>query len=110
MSDRDATLRALNDVHSFPGPFTLNIIGENSADFVERVVQAAIVVLGHNVYPDVSTRESAHGKHQSVTLVVEVANAEGEVERYETLLREAATRRKASGEPGADAPPASPAE
>lgn len=40
----------------------------------------------------------------------EVANAEGEVERYETLLREAATRRKASGEPGADAPPASPAE
>jgi len=40
----------------------------------------------------------------------EVANAEGEVERYETLLREAATRRKASAEPAADAPPASPAE
>ena len=40
----------------------------------------------------------------------EVANAEGEVERYETLLREAANRRKASGEPSTDAPPASPAE
>jgi hypothetical protein len=40
-------------------------------------------------------------------LSAEVANAEGEVERYETLLREAANRRKA--EPG-DSPPASPAE
>ena len=40
----------------------------------------------------------------------EVANAEGEVERYETLLREAGNRRKTSGEPGTDAPPASSAE
>ena len=40
----------------------------------------------------------------------EVANAEGEVERYETLLREAASRRKASGEPATDTPPASPSE
>jgi hypothetical protein len=40
----------------------------------------------------------------------EVANAEGEVERYETLLREAGNRRKTTGETGTDAPPASPAE
>jgi len=39
----------------------------------------------------------------------EVANAEGEVERYETLLKEAANRRKATGEPESP-PPASPAE
>ena len=36
----------------------------------------------------------------------EMSNAEAEVERYETLLREAANRRKTAG----DAPPASPAE
>ncbi len=36
----------------------------------------------------------------------EVANAEGEVERYETLLREASTRRKSTGD-DATAPPAS---
>ena len=42
----------------------------------------------------------------------EVANAEGEVERYETLLREASNRRKAAGEPEPPPapPPASPAE
>jgi hypothetical protein len=39
----------------------------------------------------------------------DVANAEGEVERYETLLREAASRRKTGGA-SADAPPASPPE
>jgi hypothetical protein len=38
----------------------------------------------------------------------EVANAEAEVERFETLLKEAASRRK--GPPTADAPPASPPE
>jgi hypothetical protein len=40
----------------------------------------------------------------------EVANAEGEVERYETLLREAGNRRKTTGETASDAPPAPPAE
>src|SRR5262245_60315566 len=39
----------------------------------------------------------------------EVANAEAEVERFETLLREAAGRRKGPGTADAN-PPASPAE
>ena len=45
-------------------------------------------------------------------LSAEVANAEAEVERFETLLREAASRRKgAEGGPTAgEAPPASPPE
>ena len=38
----------------------------------------------------------------------DMSNAEGEVERYETLLREAGTRRKGPGP--ADTPPASPPE
>jgi hypothetical protein len=37
----------------------------------------------------------------------EVANAEAEVERLETLLREAAARRKATGEADPPAPPTS---
>ncbi len=41
----------------------------------------------------------------------EVSNAEAEVERYETLIREASERRKTSGAPPAsDTPPASPPE
>jgi putative lipoic acid-binding regulatory protein len=85
MSDRDATLRALNDLHSFPGPFTFKVIGENSADFVARVVQAAVMVLGPTAYPDVKTRESAHGRHQSVTFDVRVESAESVLEVYAAL-------------------------
>jgi hypothetical protein len=43
-------------------------------------------------------------------LSADVANAENEVERFETLLREAANRRKPGEKPAADAPPASPPE
>jgi hypothetical protein len=43
-------------------------------------------------------------------LAAEVANAEAEVERHETLLREAAARRKAAGpdSPGSQPPPPPP--
>jgi uncharacterized protein len=86
MSDaREASLRALNDVHQFPGPFTFKVIGENTAEFVARVVQAAVVVLGPNVYPNVRIRESAKGNHQAVTLVVDVASAEGVLDVYKAL-------------------------
>ena len=49
-------------------------------------------------------------------VAADMSNAEGEVERYETLLREAAGRRKSPPEgeapnaPPADAPPATPPE
>jgi hypothetical protein len=44
-------------------------------------------------------------------VAAEVANAEAEVERYETILREAAARRKAPGDStSTDTPPASPPE
>ena len=49
--------------------------------------------------PEMTSEPTASG--------AEVANAEAEVERYETLLKEAAGRRKG---PAADAPPASPPE
>src|SRR5213595_3620062 len=55
--------------------------------------------LGGDIPSDEYTRLSA-----------DVANAEGEVERYETILREAAAKRKAGGAPASDAPPASPPE
>ena len=38
-------------------------------------------------------------------LSAEIANAEGEIERIETLIKEAGTRRKESGEPPQPEPP-----
>ncbi len=87
MSDREASLQALNDCHDFPGPFTFRVIGANTPEFVAQVVQAAVVVLGPRAYPKVSTRESAKGKHQAVTMVVEVGKAEHVLDVYAALKR-----------------------
>ena len=80
-----------------------------------QAMDRAAQKLGHAVYRarklggDIPSDEYAR-------LSSEVANAEAEVERFETLLREAADRRKASGADSSassdpsDAPPASPPE
>ena len=85
MSDRETSLQALNDVHQFPGEFMFKVIGENSPDFIARVVQAAVTVLGPRVTPSVTTRESAHGRHQAITMVVQVPSAEGVLDVYAAL-------------------------
>jgi len=72
-----------------------------------QAMDRAAQKLGYAVYRarkaggDIPTDEYAR-------IAADVANAEAEVERYETLLREAAARRNAPG--AGDAPPASPPE
>ncbi|HET6347162.1 MAG TPA: DUF493 domain-containing protein, partial [Myxococcota bacterium] len=82
---RQTSLAVLRQVHEFPGPYVFKVIGENTPDFVARVVQAAVVILGPRSLPDVSIRHSSGGKHQSVTLTVRVKSAEGVLEIYELL-------------------------
>ena len=73
-----------------------------------QAMDKAAQKLGYAVYRarklggDVPTDEYAR-------LSAEVANAEAEIDRIETLIREAGTRRKSEGE-AQDAPPASPPE
>jgi uncharacterized protein len=85
MTDRAAALEALNRIHTFPGGFMFKIIGENSPEFLARVVQAAVTVVGPRATPSVTTRESAHGRHQAVTMVVEVASADLVLDIYAAL-------------------------
>ncbi len=81
MTKRSVLLDRLNEVHAFPGPYIFKVIGANSDEFITRVVQVVINVLG-DVEPDISTRESSGGKHVSVTVSVEVPSAEGVLDVY----------------------------
>jgi putative lipoic acid-binding regulatory protein len=85
MSDREETLEALNQIHEFPGRFMFKVIGENSPELIARVVQAAVTVLGPRVTPAITTRESAHGRHQAITMTVRVPSAEGVLDVYAAL-------------------------
>lgn len=85
MSDRESTLQALRDVHQFPGPFRFKVIGENTPEFVARVMQTVVLVVGHHSQPQVTFRESAHGRHQSISLTATLASAEQVLDVYAAL-------------------------
>ena len=85
MSDRESSLQVLRQVHEFPGPYVFKVIGENTPEFVARVVQAAVVILGPKTLPAVTIRQSSGGRHQSVTMTVRVKSAEGVLDIYEAL-------------------------
>jgi putative lipoic acid-binding regulatory protein len=82
MSEREETLRVLNEGHTFPGPYMFKVIGENSPEFAAHVIQAATVICGLQAAPEVSVRESAGGKHQAVTISIAVESAEQVLEIY----------------------------
>lgn len=81
----ETSLDRLRATHTFPGTFRFKVIGENSPAFVARVAQASVTVLGADARPSVTTRESAHGNHQSVSMTVTVRRAEEVLEIYEVL-------------------------
>jgi putative lipoic acid-binding regulatory protein len=82
MTKQSELLDRLNDVHSFPGEYVFKVIGANSDEFVDGVVEAVSDVVGEDVDTEVSTRESSGGKHVSVTVIVNVPDAESVLEIY----------------------------
>ncbi len=83
--DRDAALAALCQAHQFPGPYRFRIIGDSAPAFLARVVQVATWVLGPTQKPEVTTRTSAGGRHQSIGLTVQVASADQVLDIYRGL-------------------------
>ena len=79
----------------------------------KQAMDKAIQKLGLAVYR-ARKGGSDIGPDEYARLAADVSNAEAEVERYETLIREAGDRRKTApdspGSPPADTPPASPPE
>lgn len=85
MTKRSVSLDRLKEVHSFPGSYVFKVIGANSDQFVDRVVEVVVEATGEGAEPDVSTRESSGGKHVSVTMSLKVADAETVLEVYDAL-------------------------
>ncbi|HSI06852.1 MAG: YbeD family protein [Myxococcota bacterium] len=92
MSERDDTLRVLNEGHTFPGPYMFKVIGDNTPDFAARVIQAATVIAGLQAAPNVSVRESAGGKHQAITISIAVESAEKVLDIYAAFRAVAGVR------------------
>jgi uncharacterized protein len=85
MTDHSALMDKLNAVHDFPCSYIFKVIGENSSEFMARVVQAVVQVVGDPAELSMQTRESSGGKHLSVTLSVTVEDARSVVAIYDLL-------------------------
>jgi putative lipoic acid-binding regulatory protein len=79
------SLERLRAVHSFPCEFRFKVIGENSPEFVARVLQTVVLVLGTDRQPEVTIRESEKGRHQALTFSVLVQTPENVLEVYAAL-------------------------
>ena len=82
---QDSFIEKLEETHSFPGPYTLKVIGTNDASFIAQVLRVARESLDLPDDPEHSSRESKSGKHISVTLELTVESAHGVVRLYEEM-------------------------
>lgn len=81
----DRFIEQLEEAHTFPGPYTLKIIGTNDSSFVARVLDVARETLELAGNPEHSSRESKSGRHISVTLELTVESARGVAVLYEKM-------------------------
>ncbi len=86
MIARERLRKRLVAVHDFPETYMFKVIGENSQDFIARVVQVAVQALSRTEeLEEVKTRESRSGKHVSVTLLTRVEDADTVLDVYEVM-------------------------
>lgn len=85
MSETKDPIELLNEVHQFPCQFTIKAIGKTENDFPARILETTRKTLGIDFDPPYSTRETAHGRHVSVTIEPTLQSAEETLELYRQL-------------------------
>lgn len=75
----------LEKTHRFPGPYMFKFIGKVENGFVARVVAAVRDELSNEMDPPYKVRETAGGRHVSVTVVPEIQTAEQVLAVYKRL-------------------------
>jgi len=76
---------ALEQGHTFPGPFLFKIIGKPEDQFVERVVSRVRQELELDEEPDFQTKSTPAGRHVSITMEPRVRSADDVVSLYAAL-------------------------
>ena len=65
----------LESTHSFPSVYQIKAIGADTADFVDRVVDAVLNEVSGPAEVEFTTRSTQSGRHTSVTLDINVQSA-----------------------------------
>lgn len=75
----------MESTHDFPGKYLFKVVGWHRNEFVERVLSSARAVIGSAIEIQHTTRETASGRHISVTMEPFVDNSDQVLEIYEHL-------------------------
>ncbi len=81
------SIEVLESRHQFPGPFLFKVIGHAEGNFVARTVVTVRETLNLSEDPPCSLRQSAHGRHVSVSLEPDCENAQQVLDVYQAILR-----------------------
>ena len=80
-------IQLLEATHQFPGRYMFKVIGRSENGFVARVVAAVREELAEPADPPFSVRETAHGRHVSVTLTPTVQTAQQVLDVYRRVQK-----------------------
>ena len=81
----DTFIERLEEVHTFPGPYTLKVIGSQSDGFVELVLATIQGELSLEEPPDHSLKRTPNGRHISITTEMHVENVHQVIGLYARL-------------------------
>lgn len=81
------SIELLESTHRFPGPYMFKVIGRVENGFTARVVAAVREELAGTVDPPFRVRESAGGRHVSVTLEPRVETAQQVLAIYDRVRK-----------------------
>ncbi len=81
------SVEVLEATHQFPLDFTFKIIGDSHPEFVSDVLNHAVAAIGPARTVEHSVRQSASGKHTSVTLKARCHTAHEVQGIYTELLK-----------------------
>ena len=84
--DRLPAIELLESTHSFPCSYTFKVIGLAEGNFVGRVLHAVRRVLPEDAEPPFSSRQTAGGKHVSVTIEPTLETADDVLAVYRELV------------------------
>lgn len=87
MSEPQTSRELLESTHEFPCQYMIKAIGKAENDFQFRVVAAVREALAWEFDPPCETRETAGGKHISVTFDLPMQNADEVLRTYTVLMQ-----------------------
>ena len=81
----ESFIERLEEAHKFPGPYTLKVIGAQTDGFLDLILATVQGELRLEETPEHRLKRTPNGRHMSVTVEMQVENAQQVASLYTRL-------------------------